>query len=73
MIDFVRKLKKEVEADVHRIEAADSNSLKKSLLASQILGNAFERLKTFIIGYQFRDDAEEIHFLSTSSPCCVRT
>lgn len=68
MIDFVRKLKKEVEADVHRIEAADSNSLKKSLLASQILGNAFERLKTFIIGYQFRDDAEEIHFFKHIKP-----
>jgi hypothetical protein len=40
MIDFVRKLKKEVEAEIHRIEAVDANSLKKGSLSCT--GNGFQ-------------------------------
>lgn len=68
MIDFVRKLKKEVEAEIHRIEAMDANILKKSLQASHTLGAAFDRLKMFIIEYRFRDEAEEIYFFRHVKP-----
>lgn len=68
MMNFVRKLKKEVEAEIHRIEATDANNLKKSLQASRVLGSAFERLKIFITGYRFRDDAEEIYFFKHIKP-----
>lgn len=68
MINFVRKLKKDVEVEVHRIEAIDANNLKKSLEASQVLGAAFSRMKDFIIGYKFQDDAEEIYFFKHIKP-----
>ena len=68
MIEFVQKLKKEVEADIRRIEAMDANSLKKSLEAFHVLGAAFNQLKTFILAYNFRDDAEEIYFFKHIKP-----
>lgn len=68
MKDFVRRLKKEVEADIRRIEAMDANSLKKSLEAFHVLGAAFNQLKTFILAYHFHDDAEEIYFFKHVKP-----
>ena len=68
MIDFVKKLKKEVGTEIRRIEAMDASSLKKSLQASRVLGAAFNRLKNFIMVYRFRDDAEEIHFFKHVKP-----
>ncbi len=68
MLVFIRKLKKELEAEINRIESTDANSLKKALEASHVLGNAFDRLKTFAITYDFRDEQEEIYFFKEIKP-----
>lgn len=68
MINFVDKLQKEIRRDIEHIEAEDKNILKKSLDASHVLGNAFDRLKEFITRYTFADEAEEILFFKEIKP-----
>ena len=68
MIDFVEKLQKEIRRKVEQIEAEDKNILKKSLDASHVLGEAFDRLKEYIINYTFEDEAEEIFFFKEVKP-----
>lgn len=68
MIDFVDKLQKEIRRKIDQIEAEDMNILKKSLDASHVLGDAFDRLKEFIITYRFKDEAEEILFFKEVKP-----
>lgn len=68
MIDFVEKLQKEIRHDIQNIEAEDKNILKKSLDASHVLGNAFDRLKEFIIQYNFHNEEEEILFFKEIKP-----
>lgn len=68
MINFVEKLQKEIKLKIQQIEAEDKNILKKSLDASHVLGNAFDRLKEFIIAYKFKDEEEEILFFKEIKP-----
>jgi len=68
MIEFVNNLQKEVHRRIEQIEAEDMNILKKSLDASHLLGEAFDRLKEFIINYTFKDEAEEILFFKEIKP-----
>lgn len=68
MIEFARKLKKDLEAERNRIESTDANSLKKALEASHVFGEAFVKLKTFAIGYDFKDEQEEIYFFKEVKP-----
>ena len=68
MINFVEKLQKEIRQKIQQIEVEDRNILKKSLDASRVLGNAFDRLKEFIIEYKFKDEEEEILFFKEVKP-----
>jgi hypothetical protein len=65
---FVDKLEKEIEARLQVVETMEADMLKKALEASHILGNAFDRLKEFIVSYEFRDAEEEIHFFKNVKP-----
>lgn len=68
MKQYILELKKEVEIRLQKIEVEDKNILKKSLDASRVLGNAFDRLKEFIIAYKFKDEGEEILFFKEIKP-----
>ena len=68
MKEFVYKLEKETEARVRMVEMKEADLLKKSLEASNILGEAFDCLKKFIVPYDFQDAAEEIHFFKNVKP-----
>jgi len=68
MKNFVEELQKEIRQKIDRIEAEDKNILKKSLDASLVLGNAFNRLKAFIIQCPFKDEEEEIYFFKEVKP-----
>ncbi len=68
MIDYITKLRKETDGLIDRIESSDSNILKKSLEASHVLADAFDKLKKFILSYEFRDEAEEITFFKEIKP-----
>lgn len=63
-----RKLNSEVLRSIERIESRDTDVLKKSLEASRVLGEAFDRLKQYIIGYRFQNDDEEIKFFKEIKP-----
>lgn len=61
-------MEKEIEKKLKKIESADLNILKKSLEASLVLGDAFQKMKEFISTYTFRDEAEEIEFFKVIKP-----
>ncbi|MEZ5198406.1 MAG: RteC domain-containing protein [Bacteroidales bacterium] len=68
MLEYVTKLRKETDDVIDDIESSDSNILKKSIEASHVLAEAFDRLKTFILSYQFKDEEEEISFFKEIKP-----
>lgn len=68
MIEYITNLRKETDELIDCIESSDSNILKKSLEASHVLAKAFDRLKLFILSYQFKDEAEEISFFKEIKP-----
>ena len=68
MVNFIEKLQKEIRLKIEKIGADDKNILKKSIDASHVLGNTFDRMKEFIIAYQFKDEDEEILFFKEIKP-----
>ena len=68
MIDFVRTLQKEINRKIDKVERSDNSTIKKATNASLILIHAFDRLKKFIISYEFRSRGEEIHFFKEIKP-----
>ena len=68
MDTFVNDLEKEIDAKLKEIESTDLNIMKKSLDASLILSNAFQKLKEFILAYTFHDETEEIEFFKVIKP-----
>jgi len=68
MNDFIEKLKTEIDGKIQEIELGESNVIKKSLAAVEILTKAMMQIKTFIKGYTFKDEAEEIHFFKEVKP-----
>lgn len=65
---FISALEKEITGRLKKIELSDLNILKKSLEASLVLGDAFQRLRDFITNYTFKSDAEEIEFFKVIKP-----
>ena len=68
MKEFVYILQKEIKVRLQKNEAKETDMLKKSLENSRVLGEAFDRLKEFIINYRFADEAEEILFFKEIKP-----
>lgn len=68
MKSFISTLEKEISGRLKKLESSDLNVLKKSLEASLVLGDAFQRLREFIAGYTFRTEAEEIEFFKVVKP-----
>ena len=62
MHTFISTLQKEINKQVESIERSDDHQIEKAKKAFSILGDAFNKLREFIISYQFKDDAEEIEF-----------
>ena len=68
MKTFVVSLEKELAGRLRKIESSDLNILKKSLEASLVLGDAFQRLRELVSSYTFESEAEEIEFFKTIKP-----
>ncbi|GGK18886.1 RteC domain-containing protein [Parabacteroides faecis] len=69
MIDFVKKLQEEIAKESDRVESSkDNDYIKLSLEMSHVLADAFDRLKEFIISYEFRSEEEEIDFFKDVKP-----
>jgi len=65
---FINSLEKEIENRLKGIEKSNLNVLKKSLEASLVLGDAFQRLRDFIDPHIFKSEAEEIEFFKVVKP-----
>ena len=65
---FVVSLEKEIDKRINKSELSNLNVLKKSLEASLVLGDAFQRLREFIANYTFSTEAEEIEFFKVVKP-----
>ena len=73
MLQFTSSLKKEVDEYLEQIECSEASIIKKSLEASRVIGDAFNRLKLFIHSYTFKDEEEEIMFFKEIKPkLCYR-
>jgi len=68
---FINSLEKEIENRLKGIEKSNLNVLKKSLEASLVLGDAFQRLRDFIDTHIFKSEAEEIEFFKVVKPVGV--
>lgn len=68
MLEYVTKLRKETDDAIDCIESSDCNILKKSLDASHVLADAFDRLKKFILAYKFQREEDEINFFKEIKP-----
>ena len=68
MIDFTTHLKQEVDQNIRSIESGDLNTLNRALMASKMLEEKFDQLKSFISRYAFSDEEEEIRFFKEIKP-----
>jgi hypothetical protein len=64
MNDFIHKLKEEVLAGMRKIDRKDANRMERALAYSHLLSDAYDRMRTYMLAYEFKDDAEEIYFSS---------
>jgi len=73
MIQFTSHLKKEIDAEIEKIESSEINLMTKSLEASRVLKKAYAQLRAFILSYNFQSEAEEILFFKEIKPrLCFR-
>ncbi|MDR3057829.1 MAG: RteC domain-containing protein [Prevotella sp.] len=73
MIQFTSRLKKEVDAEIERIEHTEVSSMRKSLEASRVLREAYSQLKAFVLSYTFPSEEDEILFFKEIKPrLCFR-
>lgn len=68
MNDFVRKLKEDVLAGMRKIDRRDASRMERALAYSRLLNDAFNRLRTYMLAYEFKDEAEEIYFFKHVKP-----
>jgi RteC protein. len=73
MLQFTSRLKKEVDAEIEKIEHSEVNSMTKSLEAVRVLKEAYNQLKAFTLSYNFPNEEEEILFFKEIKPrLCFR-
>jgi hypothetical protein len=73
MLQFTSRLKKEVDAEIERIEHTEISSMTKSIEASRVLREAYSQLKAFVLSYAFPSEEEEILFFKEIKPrLCFR-
>ncbi|WP_163324815.1 RteC domain-containing protein [Draconibacterium mangrovi] len=68
MLEYITNLRKQTDELIENIESSNNNVLKKSLEASRVLAESFDKLKQFILSYKFRDEMEEITFFKEIKP-----
>lgn len=68
MEQYVTTLKKRVNKEIQLIESEEDNLFSKSTKIINLLENAFEELKDFILNYTFKHQSEEIQFFKEIKP-----
>lgn len=68
MQKIIEAIEKEVEKKLRKVESSDLNILRKSLEASLILGDAFQRLRESVSTHTFKNEVEETTFFKSIKP-----
>lgn len=68
MKNFIFVLENRILQHIQETEKAQDDTLQKAKLIIPFLENALEELKSFITGYSFKDEQEEIHFFKAVKP-----
>ena len=68
MEEYISDLRNKIVQDIQKIEEQECCDLQRSGLIIPLLEKAFDELKTFISGYKFKDDYEEIRFFKEIKP-----
>lgn len=72
MRDFIKNLGNEVDQKIRVIESREISALKKAIELIDVLKEALYRLKSFISGYRFPSEKEEIEFFKVTKPDLLR-
>ncbi len=68
MNDFLQKLKEDVLAGMRKIDRKNAGRMESALAYSRLLSDAYDRLRTYMLAYKFKDEAEEIYFFKHVKP-----
>lgn len=68
MIQFAEKLRLEIDQTLLDINKREIDVLKKAKKVTFLLENAFEKLRAFILDYEFKNEDEEILFFKEIKP-----
>jgi len=69
--EFLQELEKQTAQAVKHIEASEKDTLKRAYSCALALSDANTKLKTFIAGYEFADEREEIDFFKQQKPALI--
>ena len=68
MEQFAVSLKGKINKEIQIIESEEENLFHKSTKIIELLENAFDELKDFILNYTFKYQSEEIQFFKEIKP-----
>lgn len=68
MHHFITKLNIELNSRLHAIEIEETDIIKKAQDSIICLKDILSKLRTFIVGYKFKNEAEEIYFFKVIKP-----
>jgi len=68
MDKLIRNLQEEMDTALRSADATASNIIHQAELSFQSLWKIMEQLKSFVLGYEFKDEAEEIRFFKQVKP-----
>jgi hypothetical protein len=68
MKQYISNLSEEINAKLQTIDLNGKDVLEQAAKGIEILENTLKHLKAFVIGYRFKDEAEEIHFFKEIKP-----
>lgn len=69
--DFLQDLNRDTTQQIRHTEAEEKDVLKRAYACATILTEANAKLKTFITGYDFKNEQEEIHFFKYTKPALI--
>lgn len=68
MNQFVPKLHKELNSELQTIDLEETNTINKAQKSIVCIRAALCKLKSFVLNYSFKSEAEEIHFFKEIKP-----
>ena len=68
MVRFIQNINENLQQRLRQIELSESGILDKTSASVALLEETFEKLKAFVVLYNFKNEEEEIHFFKKIKP-----